>query len=61
VVRLLKTLISMQPSQFWLHGDDEEIEREDKRGLAKLPDLNELDAPERVELALNKTERRELL
>jgi hypothetical protein len=32
--------------------EDEEMEREDERGVAKRPDLNELDVPEWAELAL---------
>jgi hypothetical protein len=32
--------------------EDEEMEREDKRGMVKQPDLNELDVPECAELAL---------
>jgi hypothetical protein len=35
---------------------DEEMEREDERGVAKRPDLNELDVPEWAELALDKVE-----
>jgi hypothetical protein len=31
--------------------EDEETEREDERGVAKRPDLNELDVPEKAELA----------
>jgi hypothetical protein len=37
--------------------EDEEMEREareDERGAAKRPDLNELDVPEWAELALDK-------
>jgi hypothetical protein len=34
------------------------MEREDERGVAKRPDLNELDVPEWAELALDKVERR---
>ena len=30
--------------------EDEEMEREDERGVAKRPDLNELDVPEWAEL-----------
>jgi hypothetical protein len=41
--------------------DDEEMEREDERGVAKRPDLNELDVPEWAELALDKVEWRKLL
>jgi hypothetical protein len=41
--------------------EDEEIEREDERGVAKRPDLNELDVPEWAELALDKTQWRKLL
>jgi hypothetical protein len=41
--------------------EDEEMEREDERGVAKRPDLNELDVPEWAELALDKVERRKLL
>jgi hypothetical protein len=41
--------------------EDEEMEREDERGMAKRPDLNELDAPEWAELALDNVEWRELL
>ena len=41
--------------------EDEEMEREDERGVAKRPDLNELDVPEWAELALDRVERRELL
>jgi hypothetical protein len=41
--------------------EDEEVEREDERGVAKRPDLNELDVPEWAELALDKVEWRELL
>jgi hypothetical protein len=40
---------------------DEEIEREDERGVAKRPGPNELDVPEWAELALDKVEWRELL
>jgi hypothetical protein len=40
---------------------DEEMEREDERGVAKRPDLNELDVPEWAELAMDKVERRKLL
>jgi hypothetical protein len=42
---------------------DEEMEREDERGVAKRPDLNELDVPEWEweELALDKAEWRALL
>jgi hypothetical protein len=36
--------------------EDEEMEREDERGVAKRPDLNELDVPEWAELALDKVE-----
>jgi hypothetical protein len=42
--------------------EDEEMEREDERGVAKRPDLNELDVPEWAELTLdNKVEWRKLL
>jgi hypothetical protein len=41
--------------------EDEEMEREDERGVAKRPDLNELDVPECAELALDKVEWRKLL
>jgi hypothetical protein len=41
--------------------EDEEMEREDERGMAKRPGLNELDVPEWAELALDKVERRKLL
>jgi hypothetical protein len=41
--------------------EDEEVEREDERGMAKRPDLNELDVPEWAELALDKVEWRKLL
>jgi hypothetical protein len=41
--------------------EDEEMEREDERGVAKRPDLNELDVPEWAELALDKIEWRKLL
>jgi hypothetical protein len=41
--------------------EDEEMEREDVRGVVKWPDPNELDVPEWAELALDKIERRELL
>jgi hypothetical protein len=34
--------------------EDQEMEREDERGMAKRPDLNELDAPEWAEMALDK-------
>jgi hypothetical protein len=37
------------------------MEREDERGMAKWPDLNELDVPKWAELALDKEEWRELL
>ena len=37
------------------------LEREDERGVAKRPDLNELDVPEWAELALDKVEWRKLL
>jgi hypothetical protein len=37
------------------------MEREDERGVAKRPDLNELDAPDLAELALDKVEWRKLL
>jgi hypothetical protein len=36
------------------------MEREDERGVAKQPDLNELNVPEWAELALDKIGRREL-
>jgi hypothetical protein len=36
--------------------EDEEMEREGKRGAAKRPDLNELDVPEWAELVLDKVE-----
>jgi hypothetical protein len=35
--------------------EDEEMKREDKRGVAKRPDLNELDMPEWAELASGRT------
>jgi hypothetical protein len=35
--------------------EDEEMEREDERGVAKRPDLNELDVPEWAELTLEAT------
>ena len=38
--------------------EDEEMKREDERGVAKRPDLNELDVPEWAELALDKVEWR---
>ena len=41
--------------------EDEEVEREDERGVAKRPDLNELDVPEWTKLALDKVEWRKLL
>jgi hypothetical protein len=41
--------------------EDEEMEREDERGVAKRPDLNELDMPEWAELSLDKVEWRKLL
>ena len=41
--------------------EDEEMEREDERGVAKRPDLNELDVPEWAELALDRVEWRKLL
>jgi hypothetical protein len=41
--------------------EDEEMEREDERGVAKRPDLNELDVPEWAELALAGVEWRKLL
>jgi hypothetical protein len=41
--------------------EDKEMGREDERGVAKRPGLNELDMPEWAELALNKIEWRELL
>jgi hypothetical protein len=34
--------------------EDEEMEREDERGVAKRPDLSELNVPEWAELALDK-------
>jgi hypothetical protein len=37
------------------------MEREDERGTAKRPDLNELEVSERAEPALDKIERRGLL
>jgi hypothetical protein len=40
--------------------ENDEMEREDERGVAKRPDLNELDVPEWAELALDKVEWREL-
>jgi hypothetical protein len=40
---------------------DEEMEREDERGVAKRPDLNKLDVPEWAELALDTIEWRKLL
>jgi hypothetical protein len=36
--------------------EDEEMEREDERGVAKRPDLNELDVPDWAELALDNVE-----
>ena len=36
--------------------EDEELEREDERGVAKQPDLNNLDVPEWAEPALDKIE-----
>jgi hypothetical protein len=36
--------------QNMLVEEDEEMEREDERGAAKRPDLNELDVPEWAEL-----------
>ena len=36
--------------------EDEEMKREGERGVAKRPDLNELDVPEWAELALDKVE-----
>jgi hypothetical protein len=41
--------------------EDEEMERGDERGVAKQPDLNELDVSKWAELALNKVEWRKLL
>jgi hypothetical protein len=41
--------------------EDEEMERKDERGVAKRPDLNELDVPEWAKLALDKVEWRKLL
>jgi hypothetical protein len=41
--------------------EDEEMEREDEQGVAKRPDLDELDVPEWAELAIDKIERRKLL
>jgi hypothetical protein len=41
--------------------EGEEMEREDERGVAKRPDLNELDVPEWAKLALHKIEWRKLL
>jgi hypothetical protein len=41
--------------------EDEEMEQDDERGVAKQPDLNELDVPEWAELALDKQEWRKLL
>jgi hypothetical protein len=41
--------------------EDEAMERGDEQGVAKRPDLNELDVPEWAELALNRVEWRELL
>jgi hypothetical protein len=41
--------------------EDAEMEREDERGVAKRPDLNELNVPEWAELALDKVEWRKLL
>jgi hypothetical protein len=43
--------------------EDEEMERKDERGVAKRPDLNELNVPEWAELALvsDKPEWRKLL
>ena len=41
--------------------EDEEMEREDERGVAKWLDLNELDVPEWAELALDKVDWRKLL
>jgi hypothetical protein len=41
--------------------DDKEMEREDERGEAKRPDLNELDVPEWAELELDKVEWRKPL
>jgi hypothetical protein len=38
--------------------EDEEMERQNERGVAKRPDLNELDVPEWAELALDKVEWR---
>jgi hypothetical protein len=41
--------------------EDEEMKREEERGAAKRPDLNELDVPEWAELALDRVEWRKLL
>ena len=41
--------------------EEEDMEREDERGVAKRPDLNELDVPEWAELALDEVEWRKLL
>jgi hypothetical protein len=41
--------------------EDEEMEREDERGVTKRPDLNELDVPEWAELALDTVEWRKPL
>ena len=41
--------------------EDEEMKREDERGVAKRPDLNELDVPEWAELTLGKVQWRKLL
>jgi hypothetical protein len=40
--------------------EDEEMEREDERGVAKRPDPNELDVLEQAELALGKVGWRKL-
>jgi hypothetical protein len=40
--------------------EDEKMEREHERGVAKRPDLNELDVLEWAELALDKVEWRKL-
>jgi hypothetical protein len=42
-------------------AEDEEVEREDERGVVKRPYLNELDVPEWAELALDNVEWRKLL
>jgi hypothetical protein len=41
--------------------ENEEMKREDERGVAKRPDLNELDVLDWAELALDKVEWRKLL